>query len=182
MSSDQSLQDIQHLFMAHYTALCHRAFQLVNDEDAAKDVVQEVFIRLWKQMENGFMALENPEAYLHRAVRNQALNYLDREKRQLSFATELQATSAISSNDTEDNLGLEELQQKVQTAIESLPLGCRKVFLLSRYGGLSHKEIAEQLQISPNTVDNHIKKALSILRKYLVSGLLIIFKIFLGEA
>ncbi|MGV3538832.1 MAG: RNA polymerase sigma-70 factor [Rufibacter sp.] len=182
MSSDQSLQDIQRLFMAHYMGLCQRAYRLVGDEDAAKDVVQEVFIRLWKQQQEGFMTLENPEAYLQRAVRNQALNYLDREKRQLTFETELQAVSEASSNNIEENLRLEELQEKVLQAIDRLPLGCRKVFLLSRYEGLSHKEIAEQLEISTNTVDNHIKKALGILRKYLVSGLLLFFEIFFNGA
>ena len=56
---------------------------------------------------------------------------------------------------------------------------CRKVFLLSRYEEMSHKEIAEFLGISPNTVDNHIKKALAILRKVLLSLVLVACEIIL---
>ncbi|MBK7525162.1 MAG: sigma-70 family RNA polymerase sigma factor [Saprospiraceae bacterium] len=65
----------------------------------------------------------------------------------------------------EDAIAVDNLQEKINTAIDSLPEKCRLVFMLSRMEGLSYLEIAEQLQISPKTVENQISKALKILRE-----------------
>ncbi len=79
------------------------------------------------------------------------------------------AQQPLTTSSADQALQLEELQQQLEQALTTLPPMCRKVFLLSRYEEMSHQEIADFLGISPNTVDNHIKKALGILRQALLS-------------
>ncbi|WP_347158418.1 RNA polymerase sigma-70 factor [Pontibacter chitinilyticus] len=164
------LQQYETLFRRHYPRLCRHVHRMLGDMDAAEDVVQEAFVQFWN-LENR-QAVENPEAYLFRSAINKALNYACSQKRRHTMGLEYQQQQAKTSA-AGQYLELQELQQKVQQAIDTLPPACRKVFLLSRYEEMSHKEIAAFLNISTNTVDNHIKKALAILRKVLLSLLLV---------
>lgn len=168
------LQQYEALFRRNYPRLCQRVQRMLGDMDAAEDIVQEVFVQFWHN-ENQ-QKIDNPEAYLHRAAINKALNYAGSQKRRMQIAREYQQEQARIMPAGEE-LELRELQQEVQQGIDSLPPMCRKVFLLSRYEEMSHKEIAAFLGISANTVDNHIKKALAILRKLLLSLLLVCFEI-----
>ncbi|WP_051360076.1 RNA polymerase sigma-70 factor [Adhaeribacter aquaticus] len=167
---EEELQRFEELFRRYYPGLCQRVCRITQNMEAAEDIVQEVFIHFWDSDLLQTIAL--PESYLFKAALNKALNYTTGQKRRATLGGQYSAQQPVSGNNTEQELELAELQKKTDEAIASLPPVCRKVFLLSRYEEMSHKEIAEFLQISPNTVDNHIKKALSILRKVLLSSLL----------
>jgi RNA polymerase sigma-70 factor (family 1) len=164
------LRTFEELFRRNYPRLCQRVCRITHDMEAAEDIVQEVFVHLWDSGQLQTIAL--PAPYLYKAALNKALNYTAGQKRRAALGVQYSAQQPVSGNNTEQELELAELQQKADEAIASLPPVCRKVFLLSRYEEMTHKEIAEFLDISPNTVDNHIKKALSILRKALLSTLL----------
>ena len=172
----ENLRFFEEMFRRNYPRLCQRVFRITKDLAAAEDIVQEVFINFWNQKLP--QKIGAPEAYLYRACINQALNYANSDKRQAQLRELYQQQQPQESNSPEQQLEQLELEKQVQQTIESLPPMCRKVFLLSRYEEMSHKEIAEFLNISPNTVDNHIKKALSILRKFLLTLLLILCKIY----
>jgi RNA polymerase sigma-70 factor (family 1) len=166
----KDLPHFEELFRRNYPRLCQRVCRITQDMEAAEDIVQEVFVHLWDSGQLQTIAL--PEPYLYKAALHKALNYTASQKRRATLGIQYTAQQAISGNNAEQELELAELQQKADEAIAALPPVCRKVFLLSRYEEMSHKEIAAFLEISPNTVDNHIKKALSILRKALLSTLL----------
>ena len=150
------------LYTRLFSSLCQRAYSYTRDADAAKDIVQEVFIRYWTTQPQ---ITSSSDSYLYRAVINQCLNYIDAGKRR-SAATfnYIQITPAHTEN-TEETIRARELEARIDNTIQSLPEMCRHVFLLSRYEGMNHQQIAEQLSISPNTVDNHIKRALKTFRE-----------------
>lgn len=178
--SDQELMDLLRkgdesgldgLFRKHYVELCRVADRIVANEAAAEDVVQELFLSIW-QKRNTLPVIDSIEAYLRRSARNRSLNYLRDQKRIPSGNGEMPILSS-SVDETSAPLELEELQQKVDGAINSLPERCRLVYVLSRFENLSHKEIGEKLKISPKTVENQMGRAYRFLRDALSVGLLL---------
>ena len=166
------IQLFEALFRQNYQHLCQRVFGITNDLEAAEDIVQEVFINFWNR--NKERKVDIPEAYLYRACLNKALDYKSSHKRKAQLLqAHHQEKVQESERSPQQKMEQQELEHRVQQVIASLPAMCRKVFLLSRYEEMSHKEIAAFLNISPNTVDNHIKKALSILRQLLLCLVLV---------
>ena len=168
----EDLQEFKELFNLNYQNLCNRVQRITNDIDVAEDIVQEVFINFWNNDKRP--SIQRPEAYLHKAAIHKALNFVVCQKRK----KELNMDYMRCNNPVVTGFGQEleylELQQKVEKSLNLLPPMCKKVFLLSRYEEMSHKEIADFLKISPNTVDNHIKKALQLLRKALLALLILV--------
>lgn len=172
MSANQdALRSFEALFRRQYQGLCQRIARITNDVEAAEDIVQDVFAAFWHQEQQ---TIEAPEAYLYKACLNRALNYASSTRRKTQLQQEHFRYQPEASESPAQELEYRELEQRVQQAIADLPPMCQKVFLLSRYEEMSHKEIAFFLDISPNTVDNHIKKALHILRKLLLSLFLLL--------
>ncbi|WP_299758640.1 RNA polymerase sigma-70 factor [uncultured Pontibacter sp.] len=170
----QKLQEYEALFRRNYERLCQRVQCITGDAAVAEDLVQEVFISFWNDAQ--WQEVENPEAYLYRAAINKTLNHVSSQKRRSVIAQQYQQEQPQTVEPNQE-LELQELQYKIQQTIDMLPPMCQKVFLLSRYEEMTHKEIADFLNISPNTVDNHIKKALAILRKALLGLLLVCLEI-----
>lgn len=167
MFKNQELKYFEEIFKLYHPVLCKHVSRIIHDLDAAEDIVQDVFIGFWDK--NQERKIDNPYGYLYKACINRALNYVSINNRRTEINDMFLHHSVPSERiSLEQSLEFRELELRVQSAIEALPPMCRKVFLLSRYEEMSHKEIASFLHISPNTVDNHIKKALSILRKILL--------------
>ena len=163
----EKIRHFEELFRRNYARFYQSAFRLTRNMAMAEDIVQEVFMKYWYD-EQG-TSIRVPESYLYQAVVNRALNVVSTQKRREEHLSHYGRQQSLAANSVEQTVRFGELQQQLQQALESLPPVCRKVFLLSRYEDLSHREIADVLHISPNTVDNHIKKALNILRHALLS-------------
>jgi RNA polymerase sigma-70 factor, ECF subfamily len=164
------LKAFEKLFFENHASLCRLVYRFVRDTDVSRDIVQDAFLKFWKKSEENPLALDSPEAYLRRACINEALNYLkETERRTLResiFAEDSEGHS--DKNDRADaELMANETTSNIKEAIDKLPPICRQVFLLSRYEYKSYSEIAGLLNISVNTVEKHIGKALSILRNAL---------------
>lgn len=159
------------LFRRYYVDLCRVSGRIVTNEAAAEDIVQEVFLSIW-QKRSTLPLMDSVIAYLRRSVRNRSLNYLRDQKRIPSGDGEMPIMSS-SSDVASAPLELEELQQKIKKAIDSLPERCRLVYVLSRFEDLSHKEIGEKMNISPKTVENQMSRAYKYLRAILSVGLLL---------
>ena len=172
----EDLRFFEEMFRRNYPRLCQRVYRITKDLAAAEDIVQDVFISFWNQELP--QKVEAPEAYLYRASINRALNYATSNKRQAHLRELYHQQQRPKSNSPEQQLEQQELEKQIQQTIDTLPPMCRQVFLLSRYEEMSHKEIADFLHISPNTVDNHIKKALSVLRKLLLTLFLFLCEIY----
>lgn len=167
-------KQFENLFHHHYEALVRYGFTILKATDEAEDVVQSVFLDMWNDRKK-IDLFDQPRAYLYKGVYFKCLNLLKRQKVQEKFA------GTISENhgpDVHESLEAEELQTKIQAAIDSLPEQCRKIFSLSRFESMKYHEIANELSISPKTVENQMGKALRVLRTALADFLyFIIFTI-----
>ncbi|WP_312364968.1 RNA polymerase sigma-70 factor [Sphingobacterium sp.] len=126
----------------------------------AEECVQDVLCKLWKLRSTFSLQNEKLSSYLARAVRNQTFNiiYQNKQKRQ-KLAGYSQQEDVIDSISPERKLIIQELQQQIDKAIKNLPPQCQLVFVMNKNEGLTTKEIAEQLNLSENTVKSHLKKA-----------------------
>ena len=132
------------------------AIALLNDEQLAEDVLQELFIGLWEKRTG--LKIENPSAYLKKALRNKIINIYRRNK--YVDLDEDTIASFPSSDSVEDSLEESDLEKEFQSILNQLPQRCRNVFYLSRIKMYKNKEIAEELNISIRTVETHISNAL----------------------
>ena len=164
--SNIARSDFELLFRTHYSDLCAYANVYLKDLDAAEELVQEVFFKLWSKRDS-IEITSSMQSYLFRAVRNSSLNLI----KHINIREEYKAHNEreISHNEMEHYDGMEasELELKISKAIDELPTERRKIFIMSRYDGLKYSEIAEKLGISPKTVENQMGKALKYMREHL---------------
>ncbi len=157
------------VFREFYAPIGQVIYRVVADRAAVEDLLQDVFLRLW-QGRATLPELQSHRAYLTRAALNAALRHAARAQRQVAWdaadapepAVAPDALAALHHADTDT---------AVAVALALLPPQCRVVFELSRYEELSYQQIAETLEISPKTVENHMGKALRVLRGALAGAL-----------
>ena len=169
---EMDLSAYEALFKMHYAPLARAAFRIVNDPDVAEDLVQDIFFKLWEKKDTLNITI-SLKSYLYQSTINHSLNYLKKVKRSDARESFFETSRSEESNNSESYVALKETARQVDLAVNSLPDACRTVFILSRYEHLSYREIAQQLEISVKTVENHMVKALKHLRKCL--GALIFF-------
>lgn len=149
--------------------LTNQAYRILKDVALTKDIVQEVFLKLYIKR-NELPANINVVAYLHTAVKHKSLNLLrDQLTREKHHAVILELSKDQEQGQQANLYEYTELKRKVNGSIDKLPEKCREVFMLNYYDHLSYKAIAEQLNISVKTVEKHIGKAFRILRQELGS-------------
>jgi RNA polymerase sigma-70 factor, ECF subfamily len=154
------------LFRTYYQPLCHYAYTFLQDREDAEEIVQSTFLLVWEKRET--LAIRTSvKPYLYAMVRNACLNVLKHEKIKQRFAVEETALADRSHDSVSHAVASNELEYRIKIAMEELPEQCRMVFKLSRFEELKYSEIAEQLHISVKTVENHMGKALKIMREQL---------------
>jgi RNA polymerase sigma-70 factor, ECF subfamily len=161
------------LFRLHYPSLKAYACLFVED-DAAEDIVQDVFIYVWEQKAN-ITIHTSIKAYLFKATYTRCLNYLNRQKMMAmnhrKIESELKDYEARffdpDKNEIIRKLYMNDLRDEINQAIESLPEKCRQVFTMSYLMDKQNKEISKVLEISLSTVEKHINYALKVLRHLL---------------
>lgn len=152
------------VFDALHDRLARYALQITGQTPVAQDVVQQAFTSLW-DMRSSLTPEESLEALLFRIVRNRAYNYKrDRSTRASNHET-LQRDLEPAREDPAANMDATRLEENLRTWIDELPQRQREALVLSRFEGLTHEEVAEVMEISPPTVNNHIVRALKKLRQ-----------------
>ena len=146
------------LFRETYPELIRIALFYVHDLPVAEDITQEVFTKLWEQRKR-LDKIENIKKYLQHSVRTSSLDYLKHQRVVNKFQQEYFRQAA------EEEEGPEEYLQLVQKLLGQLPQKRREVLELSIVESKSYTEIADRLNISVNTVKDHIKKAYAFLRE-----------------
>lgn len=167
------------LFHYYTPRLLPFVFSIVKSEAVAEEIVQDVFLKLWTNRHD-VARKEAPASWLFTIAANQSLTFLRRmsvEKRYID-TIKVQIEEAWLQNPTEDQLLLRENEALLKKALDTLPPQQRRIYTLSRQEGLSHKEIADQLHISPNTVKNHLVTAIRTLREFIRKSGIIFFCIF----
>lgn len=156
------------IFLEYYQPLCHLSIQYLEDEDEARGVVQEAFVKLWEIRQN-LDPDSNIRNFLFTLVKNSCLNLLKRRQimlrhhekiKRLEMHYQYESLSRMGDNYLEFN----ELKERIDIAIRNLPEHCRVVFEMSRFEELKNREIAEKLGVTQKTVEAHLTKALKLLR------------------
>ncbi|MBL7915216.1 MAG: RNA polymerase sigma-70 factor [Bacteroidia bacterium] len=156
-------QVFEQLFRSCYVPLCNYAAGIVSDKDEAEDIVQQTMITFWEKRET-IEITTSVKLYLYRAVHNQALNKIRHDKVRQEYSKDVQNLGALASEAASTKIMQQEMQAKIAEAINQLPDQCRTVFQLSRFENLKYLEIANHLGISVKTVENHMGKALRLMR------------------
>lgn len=156
-------QVFEQLFRSCYVPLCNYAAGIVSDKDEAEDIVQQTMITFWEKRETIEIAT-SVKSYLYRAVHNQALNKIRHDKVHQEYSKDVQSAGEQESEAASGKILQQEMQLKITEAINQLPEQCRTVFQLSRFENLKYVEIANHLGISVKTVENHMGKALRLMR------------------
>jgi len=159
-------QQFKEVFEQYYSTLCQFAYSFVKERGSSEDIVQEVFLRVWEKRPD-LIGTDGLRYYLFTSVRNNCLSFLQQEKKSmivpidgLAVPTDLQEPG-WEAEPAIDHLSL------IQKGLSMLPPKCKEVFLLSRLGDLSYKQIASTLDISVKTVENQMGKALKLLRGFM---------------
>ena len=149
----------------HWLKLYLHLLKMVDDEDDAKDIVQEVFTNLWNNFDSVGITTSY-SSYLYSSVRNRAINYLAHKKIILEHEKNSE-TQTVSLNSIGPDVFLieKELAQQINNEIDNLPPKMAAIFKMSRFENKSYKEIAEELEIAENTVKKQISRALSLMRE-----------------
>lgn len=166
------------LLSRYWIPLLAFVISLTGSDSGAEDVAQEIFIRIWAHRES-WEDRGSPRAYLYRIARNMALNarrdgQAGHHRLSSLPAAEISRNGALrarQSDHPESRVAVRTLEADIRQAVEALPTRRREVFVLARFQGLSHREIAEAMGISLQTVANHMRLALEGLREALRSHL-----------
>jgi len=161
------------MVQSHYDALMHTAMRITRHQQSAEDIVQEAFLKLWQNRNR--IVPYNMGGWLHTVTTHLAYKHVKKEKRSNTYA-KLNHIQRDWHTDVEDRLLQKESQNTYDTVCMRLPEKQQAVYRLSREQGLTRDEIACQLSISPNTVKNHLLKAVQFMKDHIQTcGLLVAF-------
>ena len=155
-------KDLKGLFLAHRRELQAYLTDKLRDPDMAAELTQETFLRYAERRQSGRGAVAHERSYLYRTAHNLAIDHVRKQARQRTDAlahddlARLPADSPSPESATDQRRKLERLR----AAIEALPERTRQVFVLARLEGLTHRQVADRLEISESSVQKHLAKAL----------------------
>ena len=169
--SNGDTDDSAVIFDLYYPRLLFFAKSYLNCHEDAEELVQDVFVKFFSDRES-VKVKKNINGLLFTMTRNSCLDFLRKEKRRLYIDDNIQQKEylinykAMTDNDSMQMIE-EELENQIRIAITQLPKKCRNVFVKSRFEGAKNREIAEDLNISVKTVENHITRALKLMKEKL---------------
>jgi RNA polymerase sigma-70 factor (ECF subfamily) len=161
-SSDQ--RAFSELFEAMHVVLLRYAWRYTGEQEAARDIVQDAFLKLW-QIRTNVDPKRSLKALLYTMVRNLALNHKRAAQHTNGVLPEHELFDQAPAADQQFEALM--LGERLRQFIEQMPDRRREAFMLSRYEGLSHEEIAQVMNLTPRTVNTHIVLALKDLRNRL---------------
>ncbi len=153
----------EQLYQQYWERLYTFCLKTIEDDEAAKEIVQDVFKSLWERRET--LRLQEVERYLIRSVKFRAYEQI--RNRVIRAQHHEVIFHHTKTHYIEDELGVQELLSRIKHLVSTLPKQCKNVFKLSREHGLSNREIASRLLISERAVEYHISRALRTLKTHL---------------
>src|SRR5262245_32272672 len=149
--NEQSLAELYRLFSKR---LHHFARVITRSPEMAEEIVEDVFVKVWTNRHR-IHEIDNLTVYLYVAVKNRSLNAISQKASELISAPfdDLDIEAGQVAPDPYNLLVTAEMMKRMQQAVDNLPPRCKMIFKLIREDGLKHREVAEILNISINTVD-----------------------------
>jgi RNA polymerase sigma-70 factor (ECF subfamily) len=159
------------IFERYRNQLFAYLFKVTKSRETAEEIVLDVFIKLWHGREAA-TEIENLEAFLFRVAHNKAIDFFRAAKRNPTMQQEIWdlITEAISNETADKKLLDKNLEDLVQSAVDQLSPQRRKVYYLRNSEDLSYGEIAQQLNLSSNTVRNHLAASVQFIREFLLKN------------
>lgn len=154
------------LYKKYWTLLLDEAFKRLGSREESEEIVQELFIYLWVNREKIHLT-HSFSTYMFTALKYRVFNKIRRSVVEEKYLGEVIHSRPQQDETAEEYILYNDLKTAYEKEIENLPERCREVFMLRREENLSFKEIAEKLDISVNTVDKQLTKALKRLREKL---------------
>ncbi|RRB04606.1 RNA polymerase sigma factor [Larkinella rosea] len=152
------------LYNRYFRLLFNYSFSKLNDRFAAQEIVQELFVTIWQQRHRS--AVHCCRSFLFSSTKNLIISHYRKEYTRRFHYTQWEVQTGDSTELTDQQILTSDLQDRYEKGLFQLPPKCKEVFMLSRKGH-SNREIALQLGISEKTVEQHITKALRVLKEYL---------------
>ncbi len=169
------------LFKEYYVRLVIYSDKMLQDKEAAKELVQDLFVNIYERRDRLNIST-SLTSYLYKAAYNRCMNHIKMLKTKDKYIKEIESEFVSNTNNVEEFIEQAEVEANLLKMISDLPDRCRLIFTLNRFKGLSNTEIAEKLELSKRTVETQISKALKILRdqlkKHYPEGVFMVF--FLG--
>ena len=160
----------QTAFTAIFDHYSPRIFAFVlkmsKSQTVAEDITQEIFLKLWNSREK-FPEIKSYNAYIYSMAFNFAINYIKKNSWESSKLSLLKDNFNDHSNITEETIDFNESKLLLLQAIQQLPPQKKIIYKLNREEGLTLEQIAEKMQLSRNTVRNHLAEALSFIRTFI---------------
>lgn len=163
ITTDHDQKAFEEIYMRYAEPLLHLAFRKTNSKEAAEDIVQITFIKLWARRDK-LKINYSLKAYLYTSTKNNVISYYLRQLSKKTITLESVREELPPQFNTQQDIDYFNTLELYNESLQQLPDKCRQVFLLSRKG-YSLKEIAEIKNISPKTAEVHIGKALLYLRR-----------------
>lgn len=173
---DVQEQLFQELFREYEHRLYVFIMKILRSDATAKDIIQDVFLKLWI-IRSKLPEIENINAFLYRLTENRVYDHLRATATRQEYRQAIWDQIQRANNNEEEILEKKEFHSIIRDAIRNLPPQRRIVYLLNKDEGLKQKEIAEKLQLSPNTVRNHLTEALRQIGSYVKKNTSFLFSI-----
>lgn len=152
------------LFDQYWESLYLGVFALVKSKELAHDMLQEIFLKIWKMREE-LPEKDNIHNFLYIVARNYVFNQLRKKSQEITFQEHLFQHFVDSSESALERLINKESREIIDKVVQQLPEQQRLVYVLTRQQGLSQDEICKQLNISKSTVKTHMSRALNAIRE-----------------
>jgi RNA polymerase sigma-70 factor (family 1) len=164
------------IYLRYTEKLYPHVVKLLDSELWAEEIIQDIFTKIWATKET-LAGVENPSAWLYKIAGNKTLDFLKHRSVEIKMQYRISRLSEQWSRfDTQEEIDFKQSEAEFKTAISNLPEQQQKIFKLKHEQHMSYEEIAEQLQLSKNTVRNHLTRAMESIRAHLLEkGLLIVF-------
>jgi RNA polymerase sigma-70 factor (family 1) len=160
---DGNEQAFELLYKKHVTVLITLARQKLADKELAEDFVHDAFISFYKRKEDLPTDI-SISAYLYVSLRNRIISYYRKDSLGQKYITHITHIHTDTDNSTVEQIEAKEFEERINKEIKKLPPQCKIVFELSRKEQLSNKEIGQKLDLSENTIEQHIRRALRQLK------------------
>ncbi len=151
------------LYNRYWEKLYYAAYKRIRSQEETEDLIHDLFLEIWNNRHK-IEIQKSFAAYIFTAIKFKIFRLMDAKSVRAKHAENTIAEKEIFTNNVEDNLLFNELYNLIEEKIEKLPKKCKIVFKLSRKKQFTVKEISKELNISVNTAQNHISKALKFLR------------------
>jgi RNA polymerase sigma-70 factor (ECF subfamily) len=164
--SDGQKSAYQELFERYAPRIYKFSLSYFKNKTDSEELVQEVFLKIWEKREM-LDHSKNIKSFIFKLAVNTIYDFIRRKNIEVAFIEFTKTNFPVESDDTWQSVIFEDMKQNLQDLVEQLPVQQQKIFHLSKTEGLSNEEIAEKLNLSKRTVENHLYRAISTLKEQL---------------